>query len=282
MIPISMVTGKRIDSSSYKPLEIERPEQYDLILSLGSERGVALITSSSKETEGELLELEDVSIQSLSDRFSKYSKDFNAVSILFDEPIVTIVPEGLFDNHQSSSYLRSVFPFDVEDSTALHSRTLDGFWVFKADKEFEEGLLSLFPQAVMHHLCTPIIESLLRKSEMQDQHNQLHLHLSREHAFLFVFKGDSLTLFNSLKNKQATDLVYEAVFVLDRMGLDKQDTAFSYSGDTVYPSGIQDLLDRYLPEVSSLQPWSAHSADGWNKELLSKHLPVFDTTLCES
>ena len=277
-----MGTGKRTDSSSYQPFDIEHPEQYNLVLCLGAGQGAALITSTSDDSEGELIELESVSIPSLADRFSSISKDFNSVDILFDQPLVTIVPEGLFEMEQSERYLKSIFPADIDEAVSIRSQTLDAYWVFSLDASLQEELLTLFPQAGFNHVCTPIVESLLRKNEMQDGRNQMHLHLSRNHAFIFVFTGDSLALFNPLINKQATDLVYEAVFAIDRLNIKKNETTFSFSGDTEHTQEAEELIKRYLPDIGPLLPWSDLSNDGWDERLLNKHLPIFDSTLCAS
>ncbi len=169
-----------------------------------------------------------------------------SVSFIAVPEISTLVPEGVLEGGREAAHLELVhgaLPIGLlrdEPIDALSARC-----IYLHDEAAEKRLLHRFPGA------RPIaLQALLIKTAMARASEKplLLIHRAEQRCDLVIADRTSVRLANSFHAPTATDVLYFALFALDRSGL-KPEAVRALAGGMTFTAEEHQLLGDYLPDL---------------------------------
>ena len=169
-----------------------------------------------------------------------------SVSFIAVPEISTLVPEGVLEGGREAAHLELVhgaLPTGLlrdEPIDALSARC-----IYLHDEAAEKRLLHRFPSA------RPIaLQALLIKTAMARAADKplLLIHRAEQRCDLVIADRSTVRLANSFHAPTATDVLYFALFALDRSGL-KPEAVRALAGGMALSAEENTLLDGYFPDL---------------------------------
>ncbi|AYQ32786.1 DUF3822 family protein [Runella sp. SP2] len=248
-----------IKDPSFNP---DKCAEYELMLELGVERFRFFVLESKTK---HVLCLEDYSIGGLpmENKWVVWLKQlyeehpflnsnlWKNVSVCFNTPSFTLIPDVFFRKEYANSYLGLVQGEVPEGEHLLHHevRKLGARNVFMVEKEIWEWFLTTYTQHVPHfiHQTSALIEGTLSLASVEKARTLLTCYFEDDFVTLTVAKADKLLFCNKFGYKSASDMGYFVMFVLDSLGLAQENVLCNIYGETTPYSEDYQLLQKFLP-----------------------------------
>lgn len=181
------------------------------------------------------------------------SAPFSQVRLMIGNGSSTLVPEALFDKTEKAAlfdFNMAGGPFHAENIYFDRLRVSDAVSLYHIAPD--EGLLcrDFFPEAVIYHHSSVLIQALLMKYMNQD--NDLHLFVNTGSSRLDIMrmKGKKLDYFNSFTYNTAEDYMYYLIFVVEQLGLNPENVQLIMTGEVERNSRLTDLVRKYVRSIS--------------------------------
>lgn len=171
-------------------------------------------------------------------------RSFQSVSCAVVNTFFTLVPDDVFDENESSSYLN--LNTQIPSNHFIHFNSVSSLnvWcVYAVDTSFEEKLEKKYPSVLQRHIVSVALESVQPK-----------LNMHSDSAWLFVFKGIFVLIIsdhgkvkfcNTFNWKLHEDLAYYLHFALEQLNIPVQDTEVNVSGP-VSNRVMEDYLRKFF------------------------------------
>ena len=209
-----------------------------------------LFTPVQGEETEQLFELSDTVPSEILEILAPKGRDFKSVTFFSATPQVTCIPDGLFDEDKSATYLNTVFGQQRNRKVGVGQvPAVSLHYVFGIDESLYSAIQTSFPQARVKHLC----EAMLIEAWAQQDHGDemtFRLHQERESLFFLVIEGKELKLFTHHRIADATDVVYHSLNTIHAMGLDHDKARLFCSGSLLVESEAFNLLESYCPDCT--------------------------------
>lgn len=243
----------------------KRCAEYELLMELGAERLRFLVLDGRKKR---VLYLEDYLIGGLpsekkwSTWLAKLSEQhpfwasnlWKSVTVSFNTPHFTLIPEAYFRKEYLNSYLSLVQGELFETDQILHHevKRIGARNVFTVNKELWEWVLNTYTLQVpaFVHQTNALIEGALELSGKDKESILLDLHFEDDFVTLVIVQNDSLLMCNKFAYKTAADMAYFIMFVLDSLQLKPGEVKCHFYGETTPYSEDYQLLQKFLPYLS--------------------------------
>lgn len=174
-----------------------------------------------------------------------------SVTFIAVPEISTLVPEGVLEGGREAAHLELVhgpLPTGLlrdEPIDALSARC-----IYLHDEGAERRLLTRYPGARPIALQALLIKSALA---LAMEAPQVLLHRGEDRCDLVVADKGRVLLANSFFAPTATDVLYFALFALDRTGLEPARVELRFGGMAITDEATA-LLDRYFPRMAPATP----------------------------
>ncbi len=239
--------------------------EYELLMELGAERLRFLVLDSKKKR---VLYLEDYLIGGLPSekKWANWlaklsalhpfwgSNLWKSVTVSFNTPYFTLVPEAYFRKEYVNSYLSLVQGDLFETDQILHRevKRIEARNVFTVNKELWEWVLNTYTLQLpaFIHQTNALIEGALALSVLDKESVLMNLHFEDDFVTLVIVKNDSLLMCNKFAYKAAADMAYFIMFVLDSLQLKPAEIKCRFYGETTPYSEDYQLLQKFLPHLS--------------------------------
>ena len=183
-----------------------------------------------------------------------YGKSFRSLRFLMANPYYVLVPEALFDETQSESYLRfshllparySVFHEAVPSAQAV--------LVFAMPQHQADSIRQVWPEAVLTHQASLFLQAVL-KEEPYECDTNAYVNVNSRSFDLALVKEGRVQFFNNFRFNTKEDFAYYLMFTLEQQGLAGQDLPVHFTGLISNQSEIIRLCERYVKRIRFVRP----------------------------
>lgn len=179
----------------------------------------------------------------------KISKKYGKVSISLASTIVSIVPKALFSKDNIRSYLE--LNSTVKESIDYRFQILEKEGIvicYAINKELNNWIKKIFPNAKVTHEIAVVIESVLRDFHSLSE-NRVVINIHKGYFdLLFVSKG-KLDFVNSFMFSEKEDLLYYILFTFEQLGINPHEIEVYLLGEIKKGSEQHQLLFQYIKNL---------------------------------
>ncbi|WP_178989078.1 DUF3822 family protein [Winogradskyella schleiferi] len=182
-----------------------------------------------------------------------FSQDFNAVLVIHQNELATLVPEQLYDAAHKVDYLKFNSKilgndFITEDEIPVNKSVN----VYVPYVNINNYIFDTFGEFVYKHSSSILIDSLLQHTETKEA-PIIHIHVNKSTIELLVIKNGKLQLFNVFEYHSKEDFTYYVLFVFEQLNLDVETTAVELSGQIDNDDELFKILYMYVRHVSFIE-----------------------------
>jgi hypothetical protein len=176
---------------------------------------------------------------------------YQRISILFVNPLVTLVPSELFAYSEKNEYL----DFNVNRDDTYEVRVdklynLSAYAVYPFPRVLLQKINYLFPGCRIRHMSTSLIENLTYLVRYGKVNPQLVLHVQANHFEILIYDQEKLSFFNSFRYQTRDDLFYYLFFVLEQLGLQAEDLDAMLFGEVSIKTEFYKKIKLYVKSLS--------------------------------
>lgn len=185
-------------------------------------------------------------------------REYRKYRILFATGQSTLVPSALFDPALKDHFFTINYTLD-DQHTVVNNKISqpDAFLLFDIDRKILDTMITAFPEASVSHHVRPLLHSSFANSSETSGHH-IRLHIEETFFNLIIITGGKLTFFNSFRYRNATDLLYFSMKVLDQHGIGTESELF-LSGAVEQGDELFNALRKYVKEIKFAGQVTAHS-----------------------
>ncbi|NJK86852.1 MAG: DUF3822 family protein [Bacteroidales bacterium] len=206
-------------------------------------------------------------------------KPYSSTSFIFLTQKSTLVPSEFFDE----SKIKDFFEFnqtldDLDELNYNYIPAIDAYNIFAIPNYIANHVYDKFRNIKFYHQATPFIQSLVNGFEEQ---NGVHINLNHDFFDIGVIENSALKFYNTFKFLNDTDLLYFIMFVVNQLKIDIQSSLFTVCGESVDKPVLIEALNKYLPNLSYLEPVYPDFSDIFKKLSCHKYFNLFYLANCE-
>ncbi|RCW92582.1 DUF3822 family protein [Winogradskyella arenosi] len=209
------------------------------------------ITFDVKQTPDEVLQLlkEELSQQTV------FSEDFNAVRVIHQNELSTLVPEELYDEQYKTDYLKFNSrilrnDFITEDRLSTNNSVN----VYVPYVNINNYIFDTFGAFEYKHASSILIDALLNLTQEPEEDltakAKVYIHVNTASIELLVVNGTQLELFNTFEYYSKEDFLYYILFVFEQLKLDPETTEVELAGHISLGDELYVLLYTYIRHLN--------------------------------
>lgn len=221
------------------------------------------------------------SFKSVVQNFGTTNRYCKSKSILIANQLFTLVPNDLYAEKDRLDFLKFNQEFNASDFN-YETSDLEGVGakcVFAIHHDIYDELIQAFKSLKIQAVAKPFIENSRALSKAGAK-AFIEIHDGRfDVAF---FKDQELMLYNAFEFKDANDLMYYLLFVMEQLDFNREEDHLYLSGELSEEGEIYKLIYRYIRNVN----WLTRPSQFSESDLLSEipkhyHFSLFNQILCE-
>lgn len=178
---------------------------------------------------------------------------YDAVLVLHDNTLNTLVPQALFDENALGAYLQystkvfatDFFAFDELDSYEMNN-------VYVPYMNINNFLIDKFGGFTYQNINTPLISKILDLNKNQAQ-TSVYAYFQKDHFELIVAQNIKLILFNSFAYQSVEDFMYYILFTYEQLGLTPEIHPLILLGAVEDNDPIHQTTLRFIRNVSFIK-----------------------------
>lgn len=177
-----------------------------------------------------------------------FSQDFDAVIVIHQNELATIVPKDLYNETQKADYLKfntKILKTDyiTHDAIAVNNSVN----VYIPYVNINNYIFDTFGEFVYKHASSILIDTILQHNKLDD--TTVNINVNSTTIELIVSEKKSLRLFNSFEYSTKEDFIYYVLFVFEQLQLNPEITYVFLSGAIAEDSDLYHILYTYIRHV---------------------------------
>ena len=176
--------------------------------------------------------------------------NFDEITVLHNNNLLTFVPSVLFDAQYISSYLQyntKVFESDFFAYDLVTNN--DMVTVYIPYVNINNFLIDRFGSFNYKHSFTILVKKVLEFSKNIDE-TQLYVHIQSDNFQIIAVKNQKLLLFNTFDYKTEVDFIYYLLFVAEQLNLNPEAVQLKLFGAVSKESNLYQIAYKYIRNVS--------------------------------
>ncbi|WP_458626920.1 DUF3822 family protein [Winogradskyella sp. PC D3.3] len=159
-----------------------------------------------------------------------FSEDFNAVLVIHQNELATLVPEELYDVEHKADYLKFNSKilrndFITEDDISINKSVN----VYVPYVNINNYIFETFGEFVYKHSSSVLIDAYLQQTETSET-PIVYLNINENTVEVLVIEKNKLQLFNVFEYHSKEDFIYYILFVFEQLKLNAETTPVELSG----------------------------------------------------
>ncbi|MFP4846896.1 DUF3822 family protein [Winogradskyella sp. PE311] len=180
---------------------------------------------------------------------TSFSDNFNAVTVIHQNELTTIVPKEYYDENQKVDYLKFnakilKTDFITHDSIAINN----SINVYIPYVNINNYIFETFGEFIYKHSSTLLIDSILQKSDISEG-PVVYINVNTATFELLVFNEEKLQLSNVFEYHSKEDFIYYVLFVFEQLALDSETAKVKLSGSISKEDDIYNILYTYVRHI---------------------------------
>ncbi|HYQ56667.1 MAG TPA: DUF3822 family protein [Draconibacterium sp.] len=209
--------------------------------------------------------------EALSAEETLFQNTFKKIFLVYHSQNFTLIPEQFYQNQINKVVTPLLFEQN-EQANWINNKLsgIDGTLLFSIPEGFKQAIKKLLPSAQIIHPIYRIIE----QSSILEASFTLFLLFDSDHFSLALFSQKELKLINNFSFKHPNDIVYFVLTVLRQYSISAKDITILYAGNTKAHPGIEELLQKYFPQLAAINTGIA-IPPVIDKALITKNISLF-------
>lgn len=173
--------------------------------------------------------------------------NFKKVNVIFSNPQTTLIPQALFNEEKKDLYLGFNQPLlqqSITDYNLLKNAGLAT--IFSIPKTLAEKIKSIWPDSVLYHSSSVLIESILINYRNKTNNNILFVQLNHNYFELVYIKHNKLHFHNTFIIKSKEDFIYFLLASIEKLKLNPEDVNIVLSGFIDKSSIYYEMVLQYI------------------------------------
>ena len=269
------------ETPSYNLSVLIGADRFSYALTYGANHLLALKSytfDSSKDNSNIRREIQDIFIED-----SILTLPYNNVIVGLSNHITTLVPNHLFEEKNTSVYLKAQTNQLNNKTIQVHPiKSLDAQNIYAYNSEVLILIKGYLPNAHFFHASTAMIEGALRTAPNEGT-SKIFLNIQSNLVQLLLMDGSKLIFYNNFSFLSSKDLLYYVMLVYDQFKLSPNDIPLIISGHVIKDSEIFNALYKYVNhiEFNNTSP-SIHFGEKFRNTSPYFFFDLFSLRLCES
>jgi len=208
---------------------------------------------------------------------------FSNVNLVYKNNESTLVPMPLFDKNNAALYLEFNHVFQKDNRIAFDNiKHTDAVNVYGLPKLLVEKVKTTWPNIVIKHSATSLIENLSVLVKNKSDNNTLFIDVSVSSFDLLYFKDNKLHFYNQFSFHTKTDFVYFLLSAIEQLELNPESVNLMLLGKIDKSDEIYEIVYRYVRHIEFVKRNDNYSYSYVLDELKQhEHFVLFNSLQCE-
>ncbi|WP_460638448.1 DUF3822 family protein [Larkinella harenae] len=166
----------------------------------------------------------------------------------------TLIPSSLFRKEYATQYLQLMRgnPLSLSEHALAYAHKKEDFHsVFNVDNSLTDWLAATYPlqQITLVHQSSTLIQATSLTDSVLDSSQKLSLNFEDESVTVIFRKGGQFQFCNRFSYKNATDLVYYILYVINELKTQPKELQVVLFGEITPFAEIYSALEQFLPNL---------------------------------
>ncbi|SNB34925.1 DUF3822 family protein [Flavobacterium psychrophilum] len=200
--------------------------------------------------------------------------NFDEITVLHNNNLLTFVPSVLFDPQYLGSYLQyntKVFESDFFAYDLVSNN--DMVTVYIPYVNINNFLIDRFGTFNYKHSFTILVKKVLDFSKNIDE-PQLYVHIQSDNFQIIAAKNQKLLLFNTFDYKTEADFIYYLLFATEQLNLNPETIQVKLFGIVSKESDLYQIAYKYIRNVSLFFDYNRIENSISQQEYLQNFIPI--------
>lgn len=210
-------------------------------------------------------------------------KKFLSVTCIFETRDFALIPNELFDEKESSTYIGFLHPLQ-QNAQIIHDNLTDNEYVgiYSVPNYLIEKTKETWPEAKIIHECSAFLKHVSEIAK-SDALTRIYLYVKNRSFDLAIFKEGNLSFFNNFKFNTKDDFLYFLMFAIEQQKLSAEETPVYVSGMILGNSEILKLCERYIKDIRFIENGHSIQISKALEEIPSQYYYIpYQVLQCES
>ncbi|WP_179353549.1 DUF3822 family protein [Winogradskyella vidalii] len=185
---------------------------------------------------------------------SVFSEDFNAVLVIHQNELATLIPEELYNPALKVDYLKfnsKILGNDyITEDTISINKSIN---VYVPYININNYIFETFGEFVFKHASSILIDSLLQNKDTNTETPIVYVNVNKITIEILVIQNKELQLFNVFEYHSKEDFIYYILFIYEQLKLDVETIPVEVSGSIVIGDPLFTILYTYVRHVSFIE-----------------------------
>lgn len=176
---------------------------------------------------------------------------FNAVKIIHENDLSTLVPKSVFKEDCLADYLKFNSKILKSDFIAYDTIAINNSVnVYVPYVNINNFIYEKFGAFTYKHSSTILIESILRDEE-KSEIPKIYTHISGDHFEMIIVENSKLILYNTFEYSTKEDFIYFVLFTAEQLKIDTETCHLIFLGDAIANNdALYKMAYKYIRHVS--------------------------------
>jgi hypothetical protein len=205
---------------------------------------------------------------------AELNTNFDEITVLHNNNLLTFVPSVLFDVQYLGSYLQyntKVFESDFFAYDLVTNN--DMVTVYIPYVNINNFLIDRFGSFNYKHSFTILVKKVLEFSKNIDE-THLYIHIQSTNFQIIAVKNQKLLLFNTFDYKTEEDFIYYLLFVTEQLNLNPETIQLKLFGTISKESNLYQITYKYIRNVSLFFDYNNLENNISQQEYLQNFIPI--------
>ncbi|MCF6170894.1 MAG: DUF3822 family protein [Bacteroidales bacterium] len=187
----------------------------------------------------------------LLDEVSWLAFPFSKVCMFYGSNLNTLIPRALFDEKNAALYLEfNQGPLTKNRIVFDSLKHTDAVNVYCLPETLVEKIKTLWPNVLLKHASTGLIEHLAVLVKNKADSNTLFAHVGKNSFDLVFFRENKLVFYNRFRFMAKEDFIYFLLSAIEQLDLNPETVKLVLLGNIAKGDVVYEIIYRYIRHIS--------------------------------
>lgn len=207
-----------------------------------------------------------------------FSDEFDAVTVIHQNELSTLVPKDLYDENHKADYLKFNAKI-LKTDYITHDEIVvnDCINIYIPYVNINNYIFETFGEFVYKHSSTFLIDTVLQNKKTKDD-PEIYINVNTSTIEVLVVNKGQLQLFNAFEYHSKEDFIYYILFVFEQLKLDAETTKIYLSGNIEKDDELYGVVYTYIRHVEIITvDFSYKFSEAIKNENLHRHFLILNS-----
>jgi len=179
---------------------------------------------------------------------------FLKICLAYRNKLSTLIPLPLFDKKNAALYLEFNHILQQENRVVFdYIKHTDAVNIYSLPKLLFEKVKTIWPNALLKHASTILIENLNVLVKNKSDNNALFVNVTKNSFDVVYFKDNKLDFYNQFQFNTATDFIYFLLSAIEQLKLNPESVKLILLGNIEKGDVFYEIIYRYIRHISFIK-----------------------------